>query len=131
MIASISNQVELFLYCLVFGFLIGICYDFAKSLRLKSVLYTFFLDCFFWILAISLIGYLLLNITIGEIRFFVIWGLILGNLFYFLTFSTLILKFFRFFSNRFYKLIFKFLRLFKKFIKNAKNTLFFNKNDVK
>lgn len=91
-----AAQIFTFLYSLCLGVIFCVFYDFFRGLRLAirfSDIVIFFQDIIYFFI-ISIITFLfLLSLTNGEIRGFVIFGIIIGFLVFYLTFSKILLKF--------------------------------------
>ncbi len=95
MILSMSSQVYLFAVTIVFGFAMGIFYDFFKILR-KKINHADFItqveDVLYWLITSFAMFYLVLNKTQGEFRGFYILGALLGLVLYSVTISELFVK---------------------------------------
>ncbi len=95
---EISNvaQISAFLYSLCLGAIFCVFYDVFRSLRLAvrfSDTVIFFQDIFYFLI-ISLVTFIfLLSKTNGEIRGFVIFGILIGFLVCNITISKFLLKF--------------------------------------
>ena len=96
MIYLVNNQAFLFIIFTINGMLIGILFDFFRILR-KSFkttdIITYIEDIFFWIITGLIIIYSMYTFTDGELRFFMILGMIIGVLIYMLTISKYFIKF--------------------------------------
>ena len=92
----VNNQAFLFIIFTINGMLIGILFDFFRILR-KSFkttdIITYIEDIFFWIITGLIIIYSMYTFTDGELRFFMILGMIIGVLIYMLTISKYFIKF--------------------------------------
>lgn len=109
----VENQAYLFLVFSLTGILIGFLFDFFRILR-KSFRTTDLITCIedmiFWILSGILILYNIWYFNNGEIRLFIILGIIMGIIIYFLTLSNIILKIFYVIINFIKKVV---IQLFK------------------
>ena len=91
----IMNQIYLFLIFIVNGIIIGILFDFFRILRKSfktSDFITYFEDFLFWILTGFSILYFVFIFNNGEIRLFMLLGIILGIILYMLIFSSIFIK---------------------------------------
>ena len=92
----VYDQLYLFIIFTLDGILIGILFDFFRILR-KSFntndVVTYIEDICFWILTGILIIYSMYMFSDGELRLFMVLGLIMGIAFYILTFSRYVIKF--------------------------------------
>lgn len=98
MILSISFQAKLFLLSILIGGIIGLFYDFIRifrSLLKHNIIFIQIEDILYWILMGIVVFLIFLNKNNGEIRGFLILGILLGMLFYFLYISNSFLKFFK------------------------------------
>ncbi|MGL4738010.1 MAG: spore cortex biosynthesis protein YabQ [Cellulosilyticaceae bacterium] len=91
----VNTQLELFLYAIAMGILLGMIYDLTRIFR-KAIRHPNFLvqieDGLYWILcAFIAFGILYLH-NYGQLRIFVFLGMILGAIFYFATFSIVFMK---------------------------------------
>lgn len=132
---NLSGQVLSFFYAILLGVLLCFIYDFFKSLRLTfkpQSIVVFFQDIlYFFIIALfSFIFFLIF--TGGEIRFFILFGLSIGFLFWKSTFSRFsviffryVLKFFQFIFTTVNSYILKFLSFLGSFLPKLR---FFFKN---
>ena len=95
MILSLNDQAMLFLFVVFSGALIGAVYDCLRICR-KMIPHKLFLiqieDALYWLATAFFVFFMLLGQNHGEIRFFVIVGVFLGMLLYFLTVSPIINK---------------------------------------
>lgn len=90
-----QEQAYLFLVFSLTGVSIGILFDFFRVLRKTyktSDIITYIEDIIFWILAGIIILYSIWYFNNGEIRLFMIIGIILGALIYTLTLSNIFIK---------------------------------------
>lgn len=91
----ITNQFLLFLIYLISGILIGVVFDFFRSLR-KSIktsnLFTYIEDILFWVIASSIIILTILKYNYGELRLYIFLGIGVGLTIYFITLSKLLIK---------------------------------------
>ena len=93
----VQDQTYLFLVFSLTGISIGLLFDFFRVLRKSfktSDIVTSIGDILFWILTGIIILYNIWYFNNGEIRLFMILGIILGTIIYMLTLSNVILKIF-------------------------------------
>ena len=93
----VQDQTYLFLVFSLTGISIGLLFDFFRVLRKSfktSDIVTSIEDILFWILTGIIILYNIWYFNNGEIRLFMILGIILGTIIYMLTLSNVILKIF-------------------------------------
>ena len=136
---SISFQAVLFAQFIIFGILVAIMYDFFYSFRKVFRLKTFgvcICDFLFFVISITSFFIAVINLCDGENRLFIIFGIILGMVFYSLTLTKYIKFVFLAILKVIYKNLSLFYRLCKKINnklikKNAKKTFIFRKNKVK
>lgn len=115
------------------GICIGLLFDFFRIQRkvLKTCDFiTYIQDILFWIVSGLIIIFVIMKYTNGEIRIYMILGIILGILIYFLIISKYIMKIFvcilSFLLNIIGKLLFpikKIYKIIKKSWKNKNNML--------
>lgn len=90
-----GNQTYLFIVFTIVGIIIGILFDIFRILR-KSFktndIVTYIQDIFFWILTGIIILFSMYKFSNGELRFFMIIGIIMGTLMYMITFSKYVIK---------------------------------------
>lgn len=119
-----GNQTYLFIVFTIVGIIIGILFDIFRILR-KSFktkdLVTYIEDILFWILTGIIILFSMYRFSNGELRFFMIIGIIMGTLIYMITFSKYVIKISVFVINIFKRWI---LYPFKLFIKISKKIIF-------
>ena len=118
----VYDQLYLFIIFTLDGILIGVLFDFFRILR-KSFntndVVTYIEDICFWILTGILIIYFMYMFSDGELRLFMVLGLIMGIAFYILTFSRYVIKF----SVNLLHIIFKPIFYILNKIKKIKNML--------
>jgi len=134
-----SEQLKLFLLSLGAGFLLGIVYDILRTIRLtfsKGKVIIFIFDILYFIIFALLTFLFFLATNKGEFRSYMIFGEILGWLFYYFSFGLAAKSFTDAFVKMIhsvFKFIFKivsapFLLIFKLFLKiKDKISLFFKK----
>lgn len=115
------------------GICIGLLFDFFRIQRkvLKTCDFiTYIQDVLFWIVSGLIIIFVIMKYTNGEIRIYMVLGIILGILIYFLIISKYIMKIFvcilSFLLNIIGKLLFpikKIYKIIKKSWKNKNNML--------
>ena len=113
----VNNQAYLFIIFTIDGILIGFLFDFfrilRKSFKTKDFV-TYIQDVLFWIITGILILYTMYKYCDGELRLFMIIGMIIGFLMYILTISRYIMR-----------ISVAVLDLFKKIFKFIFNILFY------
>ena len=96
---AIAAQTRLFMMSLGFGFLLGVVYDLCRIARLtvtRGKAAVFFMDVFYFLSAGIAVFLFMLAFNGGEIRFYLLLGIVLGFLIYYFTFGAFVLKW----SNR-------------------------------
>lgn len=91
----VQNQAYLFLVFSLTGVIIGIVFDIFRVLRMiykTSDIATYIEDILFWVLAGIIILYNIWYFNDGEIRLFMILGIIMGAIIYALTLSNIFIK---------------------------------------
>ncbi len=91
-----NNQAYLFVMFILNGILIGVLFDVFRILRKSfktSDFITYIEDIAFWLLAGAITLYFIFYFNSGEIRLYILIGIILGILIYILTISKYIIKF--------------------------------------
>ena len=141
----VCSQSELFLVSVQIGVVIGIIFDAIRILR-KSIKHPNFIvqieDMIFWVLSGFTGFYMLYNCNYAEIRPYILLGILMGVVFYFLTFSMLITKvmiriieFVKTVLHKVYILIIKPIRVMVRYamipIKNIKKARAINKYNKK
>ena len=95
---NLADQTVTFLIACCFGAAFGVRYDFFRVFRLirkSGKLAIFFQDIVFFVLSAGGTFVLMLARSMGEMRFYIIAGEILGFLIYFLTVGELVVRFTR------------------------------------
>lgn len=93
--SQVLGQVYVFFVFILVGFLIGLLFDMFRISRRTfktSDIVTYIEDILFWILSGLLIIFSLFKFNNGEIRVYIIIGLIVGISIYILVFSKLIIN---------------------------------------
>lgn len=89
------TQLNLFIVYTLSGIIICIVFDFFRALR-KSIktsnLITYIEDTLFWILTGIFIFIIINKYSHGELRFYILAGMMLGAIIYYLTISKYIVK---------------------------------------
>lgn len=91
----LNSQTILFFIFIFDGLIIGVIFDFFRILRRSfktGLLITSIEDIFFWIIACSIMLYSAFVYNNGIIRGYMFLGVIIGTIFYMLTFSSIIIK---------------------------------------
>ena len=90
-----GNQTYLFIVFTIVGIIIGVLFDIfrilRKSFKTKDIV-TYIEDVLFWILTGIIILFSMYKFSNGELRFFMIIGIIMGTLMYMITFSRYVIK---------------------------------------
>ena len=125
----VENQAYLFIVFSLTGIGLGILFDFFRALRKTfktSDFITYIEDIIYWILAGIIILYNIWFFNDGEIRIYMILGILIGAMIYTLTLSIIFIKVNYFIMNKI-KVILTFIsKIFKipiKFINNIENKL--------
>ena len=90
-----SNQASLFMIFSLVGFIIGILFDCFRILRKTfktNDIVTYIEDIIFWILTGIIIIYSMYKFCDGELRFFMVIGVVFGTIIYLLTFSKYVIR---------------------------------------
>ena len=114
------NQTYLFIIFTIVGIIIGILFDIfrilRKSFKTKDIV-THIEDIFFWILTGIIIILSMYRYSNGELRFFMIIGIIMGTLIYMITFSKYVIRISVFILKIIKKIIIYPFNLMKKILK--------------
>lgn len=97
-IVSLSSQTKGFLLSMGFGMLLGVVYDLIRIIRLSFTRSEAALAAFdiFYALVCGVATFLfMLSVTDGQLRFFIVFGEIIGFFVYYFTFGALAVKFSR------------------------------------
>ncbi len=132
---EINNNLQLlsFLYSCVLGFIFEIFYDLFRALRIvkpHNNLAVFFEDIIFFLIIAIASFIFLLSVTNGEIRAYIILGIIIGFMLFYRFVSRWFLKFLNllfcglfkltsWFSKGFYWLFSKIDKIISEFLKNT------------
>lgn len=95
----LGNQAYVFLWTILIGGIMGILFDFFRILRRKGNtkdIWVYIQDIIFWLIVTVIIIVSTFLINDGELRGYMIFGYILGGIFYMLLLSTWIRKIFSF-----------------------------------
>ena len=115
-----GNQTYLFIVFTIVGIIIGILFDIfrilRKSFKTKDIV-THIEDIFFWILTGIIIILSMYRYSNGELRFFMIIGIIMGTLIYMITFSKYVIRISVFILKIIKKIIIYPFNLMKKILK--------------
>lgn len=93
--AVISAQTLLFLQSLAVGFMLGLCMEPLRIYRLMArpgTVAVFFQDIVYWFLCSACAFVFILTVNSGQLRVFLVVGIIIGFAVYFLTLGALIMK---------------------------------------
>ncbi len=105
-----AAQTRLFLMSFGFGFLLGVVYDLFRIVRLtltRGKAAVFVMDVLYFLLAGIAVFIFMLAYNSGEIRFYLLLGILLGFLIYYFTFGAFVLKW----SNRIIRALRRLTRL--------------------
>ncbi len=115
-----GNQTYLFIIFTIVGIIIGILFDIfrilRKSFKTKDIV-TYIEDILFWILTGIIILFSMYRFSNGELRFFMIIGILMGTLIYMITFSKYIIKISVFIINLIKKIIVYPIKVVKRILK--------------
>jgi len=91
---SLSGQTLAFLEAILYGALLGAVYDVFKVSRLlfKNKVLVFFEDVVFLLICTVVTFSFLLRVSDGQVRFFIIFGEIIGFILYYFSLSLLVNK---------------------------------------
>lgn len=95
---SVSEQLILFALMVTLGIVLGIFFDFYRAIRAiaePGKTFTIIGDIFFWLIATVLVFTVLMWQTWGEMRGYVLIGLLLGFIIHWFYFSGFFLKLFK------------------------------------
>ncbi len=127
----IENQVTVFLWTIMIGAILGFVFDFFRILRRKGNtkdIMVYLQDVVFWLIVTIVIIVSTFLINDGELRGYMLFGYILGAVFYILLFSNFIRKTFSFLFDSIEK-------IFKVIVGKVSNVVkkikFTNKNNKK
>ena len=117
----VGNQAYIFMAFSIVGVTIGILFDFFRIIR-KTIktndFFTYIEDILFWIITGIIIIFSMYYFCDGELRFFMVIGIILGTIMYLLTISRYVIIISLFFLNIIKKIIinpiYAIIRFFKK-----------------
>ena len=119
-----NNQAYIFIVFTAVGIVIGLIFDLFRILR-KTIktkdLITYIEDIMFWIITGIIIIYSMYIFCDGELRFFMIIGLILGSIMYLLTISKYVITISLFIINILKKVL---IIPFKLIIRFTKKVIF-------
>ena len=104
-----SNQAYLFMVFSIVGVLIGVLFDIFRIIRKTfktNDIITYLEDILFWILTGIIVIYAMYRFCDGELRFFMIMGIVLGICLYVVTISQYVIKISVFIINIVKKIIF-------------------------
>lgn len=112
-----GNQAYIFMAFSIVGVTIGILFDFFRIIR-KTIktndFFTYIEDILFWIITGIIIIFSMYYFCDGELRFFMVIGIILGTSIYLFTISRYVIKISLFFMNIIINPILAIFRFFKK-----------------
>ncbi len=137
-IQGVAEQTQIFLLSIGFGFLLGILYDFFRTVRLiisESKGFVLFMDLLYFLVCTFLNFCYILTVDYGKIRFYVIFAEILGWLIYYFSFGAIAIRISRFVSKSirsFAGLLFKPINAVLKKMKSLYYKIFgFNKKIIR
>lgn len=92
---STSNQITTLLIFAITGIIIGILFDFFRIQRkiIKTFDFvTYIQDILFWLFSGIIVIFSVMKFTNGELRSYMVFGIVLGIIIYFSIFSKFIMK---------------------------------------
>lgn len=125
MITSLYDQIKILIIFAITGIIIGLLFDFFRIQRkvIKTFDFiTYLQDALFWILSGIVLIISIMNFTNGEIRSYMILGIIIGVVLYFNTFSKYIMKISVDIANFFIKILHILISPIKKLSKKLKKS---------
>lgn len=125
MITSLYDQIKILIIFAITGIIIGLLFDFFRIQRkvIKTFDFiTYLQDALFWILSGIVLIISIMNFTNGEIRSYMILGIIIGVFLYFNTFSKYIMKISMGIANFFIKILHILISPIKKLSKKLKKS---------
>lgn len=125
MITSLYDQIKILIIFAITGIIIGLLFDFFRIQRkvIKTFDFiTYLQDALFWILSGIVLIISIMNFTNGEIRSYMILGIIIGVFLYFNTFSKYIMKISVGIANFFIKILNILISPIKKLSKKLKKS---------
>lgn len=93
---TIAGQTVVFLKSCLFGLLLGAFYDVFRTIRLvssKSVAFILICDIVYWALCGFFTFVFILSVNFGQVRGFIIAGILLGAIFYYNTIGSFVIRF--------------------------------------
>ncbi len=125
MITSLYDQIKILIIFAITGIIIGLLFDFFRIQRkvIKTFDFiTYLQDALFWILSGIVLIISIMNFTNGEIRSYMILGIIIGVVLYFNIFSKYIMKISVGIANFFIKILHILISPIKKLSKKLKKS---------
>ncbi len=125
MITSLYDQIKILIIFAITGIIIGLLFDFFRIQRKVINTFdfiTYLQDALFWILSGIVLIISIMNFTNGEIRSYMILGIIIGVVLYFNTFSKYIMKISVGIANFFIKILHILISPIKKLSKKLKKS---------
>ena len=125
MITSLYDQIKILIIFAITGIIIGLLFDFFRIQRKVINTFdfiTYLQDALFWILSGIVLIISIMNFTNGEIRSYMILGIIIGVVLYFNTFSKYIMKISVGIANFFIKILHILINTIKKLSKKLKKS---------
>lgn len=125
MITSLYDQIKILIIFAITGIIIGLLFDFFRIQRKVINTFdfiTYLQDALFWILSGIVLIISIMNFTNGEIRSYMILGIIIGVVLYFNTFSKYIMKISVGIANFFIKILNILISPIKKLSKKLKKS---------
>lgn len=125
MITSLYDQIKILIIFAITGIIIGLLFDFFRIQRkvIKTFDFiTYLQDALFWILSGIVLIISIMNFTNGEIRSYMILGIIIGVVLYFNIFSKYIMKISVGIANFFIKIVHILISPIKKLSKKFKKS---------
>lgn len=125
--ASLSQQMISFFVAISTGFLIGLFFDVYRIVGMRifpRLMARRIFDLFWWAAVTALVFYILLQLTWGQVRLYILLGQALGCAAYFSKFSHTVLPGIRWVTERAVRLLLLFLRLLSWPLKLLKKIVF-------
>lgn len=125
MITSLYDQIKILIIFAITGIIIGLLFDFFRIQRKVINTFdfiTYLQDALFWILSGIVLIISIMNFTNGEIRSYMILGIIIGVVLYFNIFSKYIMKISVGIANFFIKILHILISPIKKLSKKLKKS---------
>lgn len=116
---SINTQTVVFAMSILLGVLLGIFYDVLRFMRTRtcaSVVKVAFFDSIFWIVVALSVFVFIINKAHAQSRIYLLIGMLLGSVLYFITFSPLLFEILDFIVETLMKILSFFSKISKRII---------------